>query len=70
MLKRASKLLGICAFCFGAAFSMSAFGAGGCQSCWDNCQVQFDQCMDSGSPAYVCQTNWRHCGLSCGCDIP
>ncbi|WP_223619381.1 hypothetical protein [Lysobacter sp. ESA13C] len=71
MLKRTTtKLFAICAFCFGMAFSLSAIGSGGCQSCWDACQAEFDYCIDAGYPAQNCQITWRSCGISCGCPIP
>lgn len=71
MLKRTTtKLFATCAFCFGMAFSLSAFGFGSCQSCWDGCQADFDYCVNAGYPEENCRITWRSCGISCGCPIP
>lgn len=58
------------AFCFGVAFSLSAFANDACQDCWDACFADRDACLAAGYSSNVCYINFRHCALQCGCVIP
>lgn len=55
------------AFCFGVAFSFGAFAQQDCQSCTDDCYVQYDQCMSDGYP--FCKESLRACTRACGCQV-
>lgn len=70
MLKnKNNRALALCAFCFGLAFSMSAFAAG-CAECWDNCLSARLACRAAGNPPSVCIASYNACGRGCGCQIP
>jgi hypothetical protein len=70
MFKRKNhRILAMCAFCFGVAFSLSAFAAT-CEECWQSCFAQRVACRAAGTPASVCLINYNACGRACGCQIP
>lgn len=58
------------AFCFGVAFSLSAFANDVCQDCWDACFADRDACLAAGYPTGACVANFHTCALRCGCVIP
>ncbi|MGO1071575.1 hypothetical protein [Lysobacter sp. CA199] len=64
-----NRITATCAFCFGVAFSLSAF-ANNCASCWDGCFAERRACRAEGHPASECQAIFNACGNICGCPIP
>lgn len=69
MFKHTRRTLAVTAFCFGLAFSLSAFAAS-CEDCWNNCFSQRLACRAAGNPPAVCTANYQACGRGCGCQIP
>lgn len=69
MFTQRNRATAVVAFCFGVAFSMSAFAAS-CSDCWDNCFAERRACRAAGHPAAVCAENFNACGNVCGCPIP
>lgn len=68
-INHSNRVMAACAFCFGIAFSMSAFAAG-CVDCWDGCFADRRACRAAGHPPSVCAANFNACGSVCGCPIP
>lgn len=67
MFKR-TRIFAAAAFGFGLAFSFAAFAqAEDCQSCTDECYVQYEQCNADGYP--FCKSNLRACLRACGCSV-
>ncbi|KWS03588.1 hypothetical protein AZ78_1136 [Lysobacter capsici AZ78] len=68
-ISKSNRVMAACAFCFGLAFSMSAFAAT-CEECWQSCFAQRQICRAAGNPPSVCTANYNACGRRCGCQIP
>lgn len=66
---RAARRLAGLAFCFGLAFSLSAFAGltpEQCTLCWQDCIARYDQCRAEGGGS-ECFRERQRCVNACGC---
>ena len=67
---RAARRLAGLAFCFGLAFSLSAFAGltpEQCAFCWDDCNARAELCRAEGGRPLDCGLERHRCVNACGC---
>ncbi|MET4726300.1 hypothetical protein ABIE09_000071 [Lysobacter enzymogenes] len=69
MFASSRRVLAATAFCFGVAFSLSAF-ANACEDCYQNCLIQRSACRAAGTPQEQCLTAYAQCRHRCNCQLP
>lgn len=66
----AARRLASLAFCFGLAFSLSAFAGltpEQCALCWDDCNARAQLCREEGGTPGECGRERLRCVNACGC---
>lgn len=69
MFASSRRVLAATAFCFGVAFSLSAF-ANACEDCYQNCLIQRSACRAAGTTQEQCLTAYAQCRHRCNCQLP
>jgi hypothetical protein len=61
----------IAAFAFGAGINSAPVqAAGGCLTCHNRCDTNFEACLAAGTAYATCASRANLCHRGCGCPIP
>ncbi len=64
-------LSAVAAFAFGAALAIgSVQAAGGCITCHNKCDTNFEACLAAGTSYATCSSRLTLCRRGCGCPVP